>query len=726
MYNYNSLEERSKRHYTEAHVRENKTFIKDPACVICYPPKEIDEKFYKFWDWYGTELPVATYSATTIRIFQELLGQDINEKSQTQTKLLQLIGSIRYSEEPDLTIPDIAIKVLERIVCSEGFELSSEQTEKNIELSYEQAESTKEESLPESGSEEKENNTPEKETPEQTEEEQEELFDTGFEEEIERTLKDINTELESSSEEKPESEKSEETEELINAEDLELTSETESETSEYNLNLLFGENLVNMAAPTFAEMRTLFESTFGAHGENMRPIMKVKEFYGRDDEDPHEWCAEFEKACAANGWTGDPNNVRRKDIAASYLRGNAAEWYGADQANIVQWHIDGQNDNFRERFKDHFSPESKQIQWQFELTNIKQGTGESIEDYSRRFKSVMRKVNHTNVLAAGVQVNYFIKGLNPIYVTQVMMSNPANLNAAVTQAKLLETGTQIAGLSIWGNVNQVQENNNTQVKKNTFMREKDVKGNEMDELTEMMKRMEIKMANIEQGKINRNGNNKGCFNCGRTGHIARECRSQRNSRQEMRIKTCNECGKTGHTTRECYRNRTCERCGRKGHTREVCRNTISNLNYTEIWDNEDEFYDDNDYEEEAYMTLKSGKKTHTPEFAKRLQDQGHQKPKPIVIQGGQVYEENQQGPKKNKRGRKKMVVDGEEEYEVKPTRGDALVDKVKPYSMIDIIGNVQAPVSIAQLLKDPKNQRELRNFMKRTSHVELAEADEEY
>ena len=106
------------------------------------------------------------------------------------------------------------------------------------------------------------------------------------------------------------------------------------------------------------------------------------------------------------------NNVRRKNIASGYLRGNAAEWYETDQANIAQWHIDGQNDNFRERFKGHFSPQSKQIQWQFELTNIRQGTGESIEDYSRRFRSVMRKVNHTNALAAGVQVNYFIKGLN--------------------------------------------------------------------------------------------------------------------------------------------------------------------------------------------------------------------------------------------------------------------------------------------------------------------------
>ena len=108
----------------------------------------------------------------------------------------------------------------------------------------------------------------------------------------------------------------------------------------------------------------------------------------------------------------------------------------------------------------------------------------------------MRKVNHTNALLAGAQVNYFIHGLNPIYIAQVMMTNPADLNAAVTQAKLLETGTQIAGSSILGNTGQRMENNEP-IKRNTFTREKDVKRDEMDDLTEMMKRMEIKMANIE-------------------------------------------------------------------------------------------------------------------------------------------------------------------------------------------------------------------------------------
>src|SRR5688500_10335469 len=80
--------------------------------------------------------------------------------------------------------------------------------------------------------------------------------------------------------------------------------------------------------------------------------------------------------------------------------------------------------------KNHFSSQSKQIQWQVELTNIKQRIGENIEDYAKRFKQIMRKVNYVNPLVDGVQVNYFIKGLNPMYIKQVMMVNPANLNAA--------------------------------------------------------------------------------------------------------------------------------------------------------------------------------------------------------------------------------------------------------------------------------------------------------
>src|SRR5437763_1747256 len=73
-----------------------------------------------------------------------------------------------------------------------------------------------------------------------------------------------------------------------------------------------------------------------------------------------------------------------------------------------------------------------------------------------------------------------------------------------------------------------KKKNNKQERKNTFTREKDVKKDEIDDLIEKMNRMEIKLANTERGKINRNINNNGvvCYNCGNPGHIARNCETR--------------------------------------------------------------------------------------------------------------------------------------------------------------------------------------------------------
>jgi len=65
---------------------------------------------------------------------------------------------------------------------------------------------------------------------------------------------------------------------------------------------------------------------FGANSANIqggeKNVTKVEFFHGRNDEDPVEWLANFEKAAAMNNWHTEP---RKKVIAASYLRDTAAD-----------------------------------------------------------------------------------------------------------------------------------------------------------------------------------------------------------------------------------------------------------------------------------------------------------------------------------------------------------------------------------------------------------------
>ena len=145
----------------------------------------------------------------------------------------------------------------------------------------------------------------------------------------------------------------------------------------------------------------------------------------------------------------------------------------------------------------------------------------------------MRKVKHLNLLADGVQENYFIKGLNPLYIAQIIMTALANLNAAVTQAKLLETGMQIAGSSVTENTGQTvheKEKEDVQKNKDTFnwnkdnFRNRNMFGNsgrnsfgkdfrnrnndtDVDELTKRLEKMKIQMANLTKnnGRNNYDG-----------------------------------------------------------------------------------------------------------------------------------------------------------------------------------------------------------------------------
>ena len=97
------------------------------------------------------------------------------------------------------------------------------------------------------------------------------------------------------------------------------------------------------------DLRTVMEGVFGTGGVNITnlttqltnttaanqprelSLVKVDPFYGKDDEDPHEWIDLFNQAATANQWAAG----RKVAIAAGYLKEAAHDWYEADKGNIA-------------------------------------------------------------------------------------------------------------------------------------------------------------------------------------------------------------------------------------------------------------------------------------------------------------------------------------------------------------------------------------------------------
>src|SRR5205823_8541388 len=217
-----------------------------------------------------------------------------------------------------------------------------------------------------------------------------------------------------------------------------------------------------------------------------------------------------------------------------------------------------------------------------ELQGVKQGIGEKVEDYSRRFRKLLTRATYGNALPATYQVNNFITGLLPILQYQTYITEPNNLNAAIDRAKLLERATQQTELNLQG-INQQIQRNVVQETPIYQKMQKDVKDETIDELTEQMKRMKAHIANLS-----RNTN----------------VRPMTRPMTGPRIQ-CRNCGRMGHMERECFRNQTCKRCNKKGHTERVCRENVQQVNYLDTYDYQEYEYDgyyaeNNDYPEEEY------------------------------------------------------------------------------------------------------------------------------
>src|SRR5256714_5927524 len=184
------------------------------------------------------------------------------------------------------------------------------------------------------------------------------------------------------------------------------------------------------------------------------------------------------------------------------------------------------------------------------------------------------------------------EGLLPIYYANATVGNSANLTEAIRNARNSERGVL---RQMFSNQNYEQTNKVYQE-----LQKKDVKPEEIDDLTKMMKEMEIRLMKKFEGsngyeKRNRRYDNFDkkeiiCYKCKEKEHYASECENRRDIK-------CNICGKMRHYARVCRE---------KNQSEYNTKNNERHLNYIGIYSSEgsrildDESSSDEDEEKRVY------------------------------------------------------------------------------------------------------------------------------
>ena len=331
---------------------------------------------------------------------------------------------------------------------------------------------------------------------------------------------------------------------------------------------------VPLQQPIFnpAALTTALQAVFGMNASNLTgrgaPIAKIEPFYGREDEDPVDWLKVFEKAAIANRWEAAR---RKRDIAASYLREAAADWYDRSKDIMgINW-TSGYNNgnNFTDLFIKYFANETCRNRWYQELLTLRQSSNENVNTYANKFVKLLLRVDPENAIPQAQSKRMFLFGLNPAITPMVSMQNNADLGQLIDNARKAETGFNYIqiGPSITGIPKPVTAATKTAaftpITPATATTSTSVVSPDsaLEELTKQMEKLSINYANLYSAfqKQNRPRNNsRVAFN--NNGNNSQATRNQ--PRANMANTQCYNCGQLGHFSRNCPRGNNSNRNGR--------------------------------------------------------------------------------------------------------------------------------------------------------------------
>src|SRR5256885_651755 len=176
---------------------------------------------------------------------------------------------------------------------------------------------------------------------------------------------------------------------------------------------------------------------------------------------------------------------------------------------------------------------------------ICQFANEKVDNYSQRFKKLLRKVNfcqeeEPEIVPAILQVRMYLFGLSPLLTPLVATDNPTTLEEAIERAKTVEVGYNYVptkqvnistGLAIHENpsISEIMPTTSSNITKS-----------DVDSLADQLQKLTLNYANLASTLLAQNKKDIKptqatqvnrrkpitCYKCSKEDHIARECYSQ--------------------------------------------------------------------------------------------------------------------------------------------------------------------------------------------------------
>ena len=174
---------------------------------------------------------------------------------------------------------------------------------------------------------------------------------------------------------------------------------------------------------------------------HLSDIVKPTIFFGNLDEDIDSWIKNFNRIARANQW----NLERKLYTMPAFLRDRAAEYYES-----LDDHVKSSFERLCDALRDRFLPKELQSLYFSNLFQARQGTVQSIDDYTSGITKLSAKAygDMDRDQKDGLIREHFVQGLRPEIKRFVMLSNPKTFEEAFRNAKREEANNRLVNTNV--------------------------------------------------------------------------------------------------------------------------------------------------------------------------------------------------------------------------------------------------------------------------------------